>query len=89
MARTFTLNSYGVFGVDGSAAIINHPEVAMIGLGRIIDRPWVHEGALAIRQETQQALSFDHRNDDGALGSQVLADLARVLADPATTLAWS
>ena len=34
-------NNYGVFGVDGSAAIINHPEVAILGLGRIIDRPWV------------------------------------------------
>ena len=37
------MNNYGVFGVDGSAAIINHPEVAILGLGRIIDRPWVHE----------------------------------------------
>ena len=41
---TFTVNNYGVFGVDGSAAIINHPEVAILGLGRIIDRPWVHDG---------------------------------------------
>ena len=38
---TFTVNNYGVFGVDGSAAIINHPEVAILGIGRIIDRPWV------------------------------------------------
>ena len=36
---TFTVNNYGVFGVDGSAAIINHPEVAILGLGRVIDRP--------------------------------------------------
>ncbi|GAP57208.1 dihydrolipoyllysine-residue acetyltransferase component of pyruvate dehydrogenase complex [Arthrobacter sp. Hiyo1] len=36
---TFTLNNYGVFGVDGSAAIINYPEVAMLGVGRIIDKP--------------------------------------------------
>ena len=36
---TFTVNNYGVFGVDGSAAIINHPEVAILGMGRVIDRP--------------------------------------------------
>jgi 2-oxoisovalerate dehydrogenase E2 component (dihydrolipoyl transacylase) len=42
---TFTLNNYGVFGVDGSAPIINLPEVAMLGLGRIKDRPWVVDGA--------------------------------------------
>jgi 2-oxoisovalerate dehydrogenase E2 component (dihydrolipoyl transacylase) len=38
---TFTLNNYGV---DGSAAIINHPEVAILGVGRIIDKPWVVDG---------------------------------------------
>ncbi len=41
---TFTLNNYGGFGVDGSAPIINQPEVAMLGMGRIIDRPWVVDG---------------------------------------------
>jgi pyruvate dehydrogenase E2 component (dihydrolipoamide acetyltransferase) len=51
--------------------------------------PWVHEGEIAVRQVTQLALSFDHRNVDGALGSRFLADIARVLSDPATALAWS
>jgi pyruvate dehydrogenase E2 component (dihydrolipoamide acetyltransferase) len=41
---TFTVNNYGVFGVDGSAAIINHPEAAILGVGRIIQRPWVVDG---------------------------------------------
>lgn len=36
---TFTLNNYGVFGVDGSTAIINHPEVGILGVGRIIEKP--------------------------------------------------
>lgn len=35
---TFTLNNYGVFGVDGSTPIINHPEAAILGIGRIIDK---------------------------------------------------
>ncbi|MET3204005.1 UNVERIFIED_ORG: pyruvate/2-oxoglutarate dehydrogenase complex dihydrolipoamide acyltransferase (E2) component [Arthrobacter sp. UYEF13] len=47
---TFTLNNYGVFGVDGSAVIINHPEVAILGVGRIIDKPWVVDGELAVRR---------------------------------------
>lgn len=50
---TFTLNNYGVFGVDGSTPIINHPEAAMLGVGRIVPKPWVHEGELAVRQVVQ------------------------------------
>ncbi len=60
------MNNYGVFGVDGSAAIINHPEVAILGLGRIIDRPWVVDGQLAVRKVTELTLAFDHRVCDGA-----------------------
>jgi pyruvate dehydrogenase E2 component (dihydrolipoamide acetyltransferase) len=62
---TFTLNNYGVFGVDGSAAIINHPEVGILGVGRIIDKPWVVNGELTVRKVTQISLSFDHRVCDG------------------------
>ena len=62
---TFTLNNYGVFGVDGSAAIINHPEVGILGVGRIIDKPWVVNGELAVRKVTELTLTFDHRVCDG------------------------
>ena len=65
---TFTLNNYGVFGVDGSAAIINHPEVGILGLGRIIDKPWVVNGELAVRKVTELTLTFDHRVCDEAGG---------------------
>ena len=44
--------------------------------------PWVVDGQIAVRQVTQLALSFDHRIVDGQLGSQVLSDLAAMLADP-------
>jgi pyruvate dehydrogenase E2 component (dihydrolipoamide acetyltransferase) len=50
--------------------------------------PWVHEGELAIRKVTQLSLSFDHRIVDGQLGSQFLADLAALLADPTLFAAW-
>jgi len=49
---TFTLNNYGVFGVDGSTPIINHPEAAILGVGRIVDKPWVVDGELAVRKVT-------------------------------------
>ncbi|HEU0180611.1 MAG TPA: dihydrolipoamide acetyltransferase family protein, partial [Agromyces mariniharenae] len=54
---TFTLNNYGVFGVDGSTPIINHPEAAMLGVGRIFERPWVVDGQLAVRKVTQLGLT--------------------------------
>jgi pyruvate dehydrogenase E2 component (dihydrolipoamide acetyltransferase) len=83
---TFTVNNYGVFGVDGSAAIINHPEVAILGLGRIIDRPWVHEGALAVRKVAQVTLAFDHRACDGAVAGGFLRFVADCIENPITAL---
>ncbi|MEO9238393.1 MAG: dihydrolipoamide acetyltransferase family protein, partial [Jatrophihabitantaceae bacterium] len=83
---TFTVNNYGVFGVDGSAAIINHPEVAMIGLGRIIDRPWVVGGALAVRKVAQLTLAFDHRACDGGVAGGFLRFVADCVENPVTAL---
>jgi 2-oxoisovalerate dehydrogenase E2 component (dihydrolipoyl transacylase) len=83
---TFTVNNYGVFGVDGSAAIINHPEVAILGLGRIIDRPWVHDGALVIRKVSQLTLAFDHRACDGGVAGGFLRFVADCIENPVTAL---
>ncbi|WP_336712130.1 dihydrolipoamide acetyltransferase family protein [Arthrobacter sp. USHLN218] len=84
---TFTLNNYGVFGVDGSAAIINYPEVAILGLGRIIERPWVVDGVLAVRSVTELTLSFDHRVCDGATAGGFLRFVADAIENPAGILA--
>jgi 2-oxoisovalerate dehydrogenase E2 component (dihydrolipoyl transacylase) len=83
---TFTLNNYGVFGVDGSAAIINHPEVAILGMGRIIDRPWVVDGALAVRKMTQLTLAFDHRACDGGTAGGFLRYVADCIESPVAAL---
>jgi 2-oxoisovalerate dehydrogenase E2 component (dihydrolipoyl transacylase) len=80
---TFTINNYGVFGVDGSAAIINHPEVAILGIGRIIERPWVVDGQIAARQMTQLTLAFDHRVCDGATAGGFLRFVADCVESPA------
>ena len=83
---TFTVNNYGVFGVDGSAAIINHPEVAMLGLGRIAERPWVVDGQLAVRQVSQLTLAFDHRACDGGVAGGFLRFVADCVENPITAL---
>ncbi|HEY2277932.1 MAG TPA: dihydrolipoamide acetyltransferase family protein [Streptosporangiaceae bacterium] len=83
---TITINNYGVFGVDGSAAIINHPEVAIVGLGRIIDRPWAVDGELAVRKVSQLTLSFDHRVCDGGTAGGFLRTLADYIEQPVNAL---
>lgn len=83
---TFTLNNYGVFGVDGSTPIINHPEAAMLGVGRIVPKPWVHQGELAVRHVVQLSLTFDHRVCDGGTAGGFLRYVADCVEQPAILL---
>ncbi|OKK01057.1 dihydrolipoamide acetyltransferase family protein [Amycolatopsis sp. CB00013] len=83
---TFTVNNYGVFGVDGSAAIINHPEAAILGIGRIIDRPWVVDGELVARKICELTLAFDHRVCDGGTAGGFLRFVADCVESPITAL---
>jgi pyruvate dehydrogenase E2 component (dihydrolipoamide acetyltransferase) len=85
---TMTITNVGVFGVDAGTPILNPGESAILCFGQVRPMPWVHEGEIAVRLVTQLALSFDHRLVDGQLGSMFLADVARVLEDPATALLW-
>ncbi|MCO1658632.1 dihydrolipoamide acetyltransferase family protein [Pseudonocardia humida] len=84
---SFTLNNYGVLGVDGSAAIVNHPEVAILGLGRILARPWVVRGEVVPRSITQLSLVFDHRVCDGGTAAGFLRFVADAIEDPLSALA--
>ena len=83
---TFTVNNYGVFGVDGSAAIINHPEVAILGMGRIIDRPWVVDGQVTARKICELTLAFDHRVCDGGTAGGFLRYVADRIESPVSAL---
>lgn len=85
---TITITNVGVFGIDTGTPILNPGEAAILAFGAIREQPWVHKGKIKIRHVTQLALSFDHRLVDGELGSRVLADVARVLHDPAQGLVW-
>ena len=83
---TFTLNNYGVFGVDGSTPIINHPESAMLGVGRIAEKPWVVDGRLAVRRVVQLSFTFDHRVCDGGTAGGFLRHVADCVEQPAVLL---
>ncbi|MFJ4189891.1 dihydrolipoamide acetyltransferase family protein [Kitasatospora sp. NPDC089509] len=83
---TFTLNNYGVFGVDGSTPILNHPEAAMLGVGRIVAKPWVRGGELAVREVTQLSFTFDHRVCDGGTAGGFLRFVADCVEQPGMLL---
>src|SRR6201999_1629611 len=84
--RAVPVANFGIFGVDGSAALINHPEVAILGMGRVIDRPWVVDGRLTVRKITELTLSFDHRACDGGTAGGFLRFVADCIESPATAL---
>ena len=84
---TFTLNNYGVFGVDGSTPIINHPEAGLLGVGRIVDKPWAVDGQLAVRKVTQLSFTFDHRVCDGGVAGGFLRYVADCVERPLVLLA--
>ncbi|GAA3460641.1 dihydrolipoamide acetyltransferase family protein [Saccharothrix longispora] len=88
MGGTFTITNVGVFGVDTGTPIINPGEVAILALGAIRDMPWVVDGQVVPRKVCQLALSFDHRVVDGQQGSQFLADVGALLADPAVAMTY-
>jgi pyruvate dehydrogenase E2 component (dihydrolipoamide acetyltransferase) len=87
---TFTITNVGVFGVDTGTPILPPGESAILALGTIRERPWVHRGKIKVRQVTTLGMSFDHRVIDGELGSRFLHDVGAFLADPeAALLAWA
>ena len=85
-AGTFTINNYGGFGVDGSAAIINHPQVAILGFGRMIERPWVVAGEIVPRRITQMSFVFDHRVCDGGTAAGFMRSVADAIENPAAAI---
>ena len=81
--NSFTITNYGHYGGLFATPIINRPDVAILGFGRIAQRPWVHGGELAIRRILPLSLTFDHRISDGVDAARFLAKVAHYLEDPA------
>ncbi|MEU4764008.1 dihydrolipoamide acetyltransferase family protein [Actinosynnema sp. NPDC023794] len=88
MGGTITITNVGVFGVDTGTPIINPGESAILAFGAIRDMPWVVDGQVVPRKVCQLALSFDHRVVDGQQGSQFLADVGALLADPGVAMTY-
>ena len=86
---TLSITNVGVFGVDTGTPILPPGEAAILALGAVSARAWVHKGKVVPRQVTTLALSFDHRLVDGDLGSRFLADVAAVLERPDRALLWA
>ena len=79
---TFTITNLGNFGIDAFTPIINPPESAILGVGRILKKPIVHEDEIAIRSMLTLSLTFDHRVIDGAPAAQFLQTVAGYIQDP-------
>lgn len=80
---TFTITNYGHFGGIFATPIINYPDVAILGTGRISDKPWVKDGQIVIRKILPLSLTFDHRVTDGVYSSKFLMKVIQYLEDPA------
>jgi 2-oxoglutarate dehydrogenase E2 component (dihydrolipoamide succinyltransferase) len=83
---TFTITNGGVFGSLMSTPILNPPQVAILGMHKIQERPMVVEGEIKIRPMMYLALTYDHRIVDGRESVQFLVTLKEALEDPARLL---
>jgi len=79
---TFTITNLGMYGVDAFTPIINPPEAAVLGVGRIQPRPVVREGEVVVRQVVILSLTFDHRLVDGAPAAQFLQRIVQYVENP-------
>lgn len=83
---TFTITNYGAMGGIYGFPIIHHPEVAILGMGKILDKPVVVEGKIEIRKVLPLSLSFDHRVVDGAESIRFMNTVIDLLQDPGLIL---
>lgn len=79
---TITISNLGMYNIKTLTPIINHPEVAIFGIGEIKDKPLIKDGGLFIGKELNITLSFDHRLIDGAQAARVLNTLKNKLETP-------
>jgi pyruvate dehydrogenase E2 component (dihydrolipoamide acetyltransferase) len=77
---TFTVSNLGMYGVDGFTPIINAPQIGILGVGRIVEKPVIYRGEVAKRSMMVLSLTFDHRIIDGAPAGAFLQTVADLLA---------
>jgi pyruvate dehydrogenase E2 component (dihydrolipoyllysine-residue acetyltransferase) len=79
---TITVSSLGERGVDALYGIIYPPQVAIVGFGKVVMRPWVVDGAIGPRSVVTMTLAGDHRVTDGHAGALFLAEIGKLLQEP-------
>jgi pyruvate dehydrogenase E2 component (dihydrolipoamide acetyltransferase) len=79
---TITVTSLGERGAESVPGVIYPPQVAIVGFGRFVERPWVVDGQVVVRPLVTATLAADHRASDGHLGGQLLAAIDRALQAP-------
>ncbi len=79
---TITVTNLGDLGVESVFGVIYPPQVALVGFGRVTDRPWAQDGLLGVRPCLTATLSADHRASDGHRGGRFLAEIERLLHNP-------
>jgi len=83
-AATVTVTSLGDLGVETVYGVINPPQVALVGFGKIMEQPWAEQGMLGVRPILTATLAADHRATDGSQGARFLEALNRYLQEAAT-----
>jgi len=83
---TFTITNLGLYGVEVFTPLINPPETAILGVGKIADKPVVSDGKVEIKPMMHLSLSFDHRVIDGALAARFLQRIEQILEHPSSIL---
>ncbi len=79
---TFSVSNLGMLDIDEFTAVINPPEAGILAVGRMVEQPVVHDGAVAIRRRMRLTMSCDHRVIDGATGARFLQTLKSMLENP-------
>jgi pyruvate dehydrogenase E2 component (dihydrolipoamide acetyltransferase) len=79
---TITVTSLGEQGVEAVFGVIYPPQVAIVGFGKVIERPWAVNGLLGVRPVVTATLAADHRASDGHRGALFLAAVDRLLQEP-------
>jgi pyruvate dehydrogenase E2 component (dihydrolipoamide acetyltransferase) len=79
---TFSVSNLGMLDIDDFTAVINPPETGILAVGRMVQQPVVHDGAVAIRRRMRLTMSCDHRVIDGATGARFLQTLKGMLENP-------
>ncbi|WP_374713028.1 dihydrolipoamide acetyltransferase family protein [Symbiobacterium terraclitae] len=79
---TFTISNQGSIGGLYFTPVINHPEVAILGVGKTVERPVVRDGEIVVRKMAHLALSFDHRLIDGGMATRFINRLVELLSNP-------